>query len=220
MMSGGLFDSLEIENARNLTLQQLAGTFIPTALFKRLLTRKHHILFGARGQGKTALLRMLSFEGMCLLANKEPKIKSVLAEKNLFGIYLPTKLEWVQALSSQQGMYGLKTDAAFLWKLNLSSCIAFLSTVRSCLDYYMTYENRLYLERNFCREISKEWRLEVDCGTLLEVANVLKKIGYEWQLMISTCQIKNVNPVKKKRKDHKCIFSVFDGCIWAIASGH
>ena len=41
---GSYNKSLEVENARNLTVEQLAQTFVPTRLFDQLLSTKHHVL--------------------------------------------------------------------------------------------------------------------------------------------------------------------------------
>lgn len=178
--------NLEIENARNLTMQQLSSTFIPTSMFARLLSRKHHILLGARGQGKTALFRMLAFEGLSALAQVDDGIKQIVDSKRFIGMYLPTKLEWVQSLSLQTGDGGISPSDAFTWKLNLSSCLAFLQTARACLDYYVKLcDERILLERALCKKVSREWKLGVDCGTFGEVDRRLKKIGYEWQVSIS-----------------------------------
>lgn len=204
-----VFGALEIENARNLTLQQLSETFIPTMLYEQLLrSPKNQILFGSRGQGKTALFRMLSFPGMRMLSRRYPAIGKIISDKSLFGIYLPTKLEWVQSLSSQLGGNGVDTRTAFLWKLNLSSCIAFLETVKACFDEYCDDGNRLYCERQFCKKVSCEWRLGTDCHTVAEVLDMLETIGYEWQTTLAICKITE-SSLPRKRTPHSETFAVF-----------
>lgn len=203
-----MFGLLEIENARNLTMQQLSETFIPTTLYMQLLSRKNHILFGARGQGKTALFRMLSFPGMRTLAKKYPSIGRIVSEKKIFGIYLPTKIEWIQSLSSQLGNHGIDLRMAFLWKLNLSSCVAFLETVKASLEAYCTKDDRIYVERTFCKKISHEWKLPMDCHTVSEVLEMLETIGYEWQTMLALCKIEERSSWKRKAK-HSKTFAVF-----------
>lgn len=199
--------NLEIENARNLTMKQLSSTFIPTAMFNRLLSRKHHILLGARGQGKTALFRMLAFEGLSSLAQTDLEIKKLVDAKRFVGMYLPTKLEWVQSLSLQTGNIGISQSDAFTWKLNLSSCLAFLATARACVEYYVSsISDRIIFEREFCKKASLEWKLGVDCGTFREVERRLKQIGYEWQVEIS---MKMINAGHSVSKEYKQAFGVF-----------
>ena len=199
--------NLEIENARNLTMRQLSRTFIPTAMFNRLLSRKHHILLGARGQGKTALFRMLAFEGLSALAEIDAEIKKIVDAKKFVGMYLPTKLEWVQSLSLQTGEKGISPCDAFTWKLNLSSCLSFLSAARACLDYYVSSQtDRILSERKFCKGVSAEWKLGVDCGTVDEVERRLKKIGYEWQVAVS---LKMINAKCSSGQEYEQAFGAF-----------
>lgn len=199
--------NLEIENARNLTMKQLSSTFIPTAIFRRLLSRKHHILLGARGQGKTALFRMLAFEGLSAFAQIDKDIKKIVDAKMFVGMYLPTKLEWVQSLSLQTGDMGMSPSDAFTWKLNLSSCLSFIQTARACLEYYVTScEKRILLEREFCKKVSLEWKLGVDCGVLDDVDRRLKKIGYEWQVAVS---MKMICPNRSLSGEYEQAFGVF-----------
>ena len=104
-------ESLEVENARNLTVEQLAQTFVPTRLFDQLLSTKHHVLLGARGQGKTAICKMLSFEGFSRLGKADNKIREMLEKRLFIGIYLPTKLEWIEALEIHKETPGISSMA-------------------------------------------------------------------------------------------------------------
>lgn len=177
---------LEVENARNLTVEQLSETFIPTKLFDQLLSPNHHVLLGARGQGKTALFRMLSFDGLSSLAAYDEQVKSLVEERKFIGIYLPTKLEWIQSLALQTDSALITPERAFLWKLNLSSCIALLVTVESCVRYYCQDErSRTVKELSFCRGISDVWHLGGVFDTFKSVSNRLKSLSFEMQIEIS-----------------------------------
>lgn len=177
---------LEVENARNLSVDQLAETFIQTKLFDRLLSSSHHVLLGARGQGKTALFRMLSFDGLSALAGIDEHVKHLVDEKKYIGIYLPTKLEWIQSLNLQTEGEVISPEKAFLWKLNLSSCIALLMTVASCVHYYCRDQRTCAVtELSFCRKVSEVWKLGRVCETFEEVTDRLKWLSFEWQVEIS-----------------------------------
>lgn len=207
---GEAYSNLEIENARNLTMQQLAGTFIPTDHFRRLLSRKHHILLGARGQGKTALFRMLSFSGLSRLSQTDVAIKEIVDSKRFIGIYLPTKLEWVQSLSLQSGAQGLSPEDAFRWKLNLSSCLAFLRTAKACFDYYIAdRQDALVKERELCKKLVSAWKLGKDCGSLDGVRQMLKSIGYEWQVDVASKMMEHGEGCDVRCKDCEKAFRVF-----------
>ena len=152
--------SIDMENARNLPMQQLAETFIPTTLFWELLTVGHRILLGSRGQGKTALFRMLAFEGLSELAKFNSRAKQKVEDNSFIGIYLPTKLEWVQSLSLQSGKKGIDETEAFLWKFNHSSCVAFLQSAKAYINYFAHSPNEaVILEQRFCKDVSDVWKL-------------------------------------------------------------
>lgn len=182
----GMNTQLEVENARNLSVDQLAETFIQTKLFERLLSPSHHVLLGARGQGKTALFRMLAFDGLSALAAIDKNVRCLVDEKKYIGIYLPTKLEWIQALTLQTDGEIISPEKAFLWKLNLSSCIALLITVASCVRYYCCDQRtRTIKELSFCRKVSELWRLGCVCETFEAVTDRLKWLSFEWQVEVS-----------------------------------
>ena len=175
--------SIDMENARNLPMQQLAKTFIPTRLFWELLSVGHRILLGSRGQGKTALFRMLAFEGLSSLANYNSQVKEKIDGKRIVGIYLPTKLEWVQSLSLQCGNKSIDEVKAFVWKLNHSSCVAFLKSAKAYIEYYEPSKyDAIVLEKKFCNEISNLWKLGQVENTIENVIMRLKRVGYEWQI--------------------------------------
>ena len=187
---GSYNKSLEVENARNLTVEQLAQTFVPTRLFDQLLSTKHHVLLGARGQGKTAICRMLSFDGLCRLGREDSKIREMLNQRLFIGIYLPTKLEWIQALEVHNETPDISPDLMFRLKLNLSSCIALLTTAESCIEYYFDDEAQaLHAELDFCKKVSKVWRLEKICSTIRELVDMLRDIAFEWQVELNRIEM-------------------------------
>lgn len=81
----------EVDNARNLSKDELVDTFIPTQSFWRLLSAKHTVLLGARGQGKTAIAKMLSHDHLAALARtkQEPRAESAILNQEFIGTYLP-----------------------------------------------------------------------------------------------------------------------------------
>lgn len=177
--------SLDVENARNLTMEQLSSMFISTNLYKKLLSKKHHILLGARGQGKTALFRMLAFEGFRTLAKNDPWAESILRARQFIGIYLPTKLEWVQSLTYVNNALLSEKDA-FRWKFNLSSCISFVDTALACIEEYGGDRREVVLkEMDFASSVASVWQLGSGYDTLEAVSSRLRKVGYQWQVAVT-----------------------------------
>ncbi len=124
----------EVENAKNLSPEDLSRTFVVTKDFTRLLSRKHHIVLGSRGSGKTAMVRMLSHG---LLRNLSDKwAKKIIDSKEFIGIYVPTKLEWVGSLKNKPWKTEEDNELFFQWRLNITSCQAFITTLKSCIREY------------------------------------------------------------------------------------
>jgi hypothetical protein len=83
----------ETFNARHLTADQVARTFVPPVeIFADLATRNHHILLGPRGSGKTTLLKMLTLPALATwdVAAAEIAIPKV----DFIGIFIPADRGW------------------------------------------------------------------------------------------------------------------------------
>ena len=161
----------EIDNARNLSKRQMVDTFVPTESFWRLLSQKHHVILGSRGSGKTALAKMLSHDHLCCL--DDPRAKSFIRDQEYIGIYLPTRLEWVGALKNKPWQNEIEKESLFQWRLNLSSCMAFLQAIESCNNTYMDGRAlRARTEREICVNLSEAW---FDNGAQLETFSKVQK---------------------------------------------
>ena len=201
--------SLDVENARNLTMEQLSSMFISTSLYKKIMSRGHHILLGARGQGKTALFRMLAFEGFRTLARNDSWAEDILSKKKFIGIYLPTKLEWVQSLTYVNNALLSEKDA-FRWKFNLSSCIAFVDTALACIEEYGGDRREVILkEMEFSSLVASAWQLGTGCDTLEMVASRLRKVGYQWQVAVTKMSMFGLTLKDVISEDMQAPMSVF-----------
>lgn len=145
----------ETDNARNEFPNQLPGHFVWTPEFERLTVAKNHIVLGARGSGKTALVKMLSHEYLCHWKNSQAQ--KIISNKEFVGTYIPMKLEWIGGLENKNWLEPDDMEIYFQWRLNIASCIAFLSTIRSCLKQYVSEEkSRLFIEREISLDISNK----------------------------------------------------------------
>ena len=157
-MSTQVYDwnPFEIDNARNLSLEQTVNTYIETRAFKRLMSAKNHVVLGARGSGKTALARMLSHDHLTTYLSRQGT-ESV---RNLrfIGIYVPTRLEWVSSLKNKPWHTEEEGERFFQWRFNIATCTAFLSTLRSCIDTYCADDTeKIRKERQTVHNLAKEW---------------------------------------------------------------
>lgn len=177
----------EVDNARNLSIQELVDTFIPTQSFWRLLSAKHHIVLGARGQGKTALAKMLSHEHLALLGEKktEPRALSAIHDQEFIGIYLPTRLEWVGGLKNKPWLDEGERENFFQWRLNIASCIAFIPIAKSCISTYVEGAvKQAKAERALVSQLSKDWLADENFEELMQLRRYLEDTDYRKQIQI------------------------------------
>lgn len=167
----------EIDNAKNLDREQLVQTFVPTEKFSRLLEPKHHVILGSRGSGKTALAKMLSHDHLVHLDH--PKAKRLIKAKELIGVYVPTNVEWVGALKNKPWRNADEMERFFRWRLNLATCAAFLTTLRSCLETYVPDTgNRARKERTIVGDIAQRWFTEgANCTDVRSLVTRLRDIA-------------------------------------------
>jgi hypothetical protein len=170
-------------------MHEQVATFIPTQSFWRLLSAKHHVVLGARGQGKTALAKMLSHDHLALLARKrgEQRAWTAIRDQEFIGIYLPTRLEWVGGLKNKTWFNEREREELFQWRLNIASCIAFIQIAKSCISTYVTGRARqAQAENTLACQLSRDWAQETDLifPDLLQLRRHLEDTDYNRQLQI------------------------------------
>jgi Cdc6-like AAA superfamily ATPase len=164
----------EIDNARNLNRNELVQTFVPTDLFWRLLSSKNHIVLGSRGSGKTCLLKMLSHDHLSL--SHDTGINKIVKNKQFIGVFIPTSIEWIGALKNKPWQTESEKEDFFVWKLNVASCLSFITTLKSCLDTYVKPEvDRIKYERQIVSEISSSWNFD---EPIFELFQLEKHLGW------------------------------------------
>jgi len=178
----------EVDNARNLSIQEMVDTFIPTQSFWRLLSAKHHVVLGARGQGKTALAKMLSHDHLALFGDRrnEHRARSAIKSQEFIGIYLPTRLEWVGGLRNKPWLNEKEREEFFQWRLNIACCIAFIPIVKSCIQNYIEGKvKQVIIEKELTQILSTDWEVENDnIENLDQLKDNLEDIDYYKQIEI------------------------------------
>jgi hypothetical protein len=174
----------EIENARNLNPKELVDTFVPTQSFWRLLSAKHHVVYGARGSGKTAIAKMMSHDHLSML--DDSRAKTAIKEQQFIGVYVPTKLEWVGALKNKPWQSEAQKEVFFQWRLNLSSCLALITTLESCLRSYCGNKGaQAIAEAELASELGASWADNSGIETLDELRCALEDIDYSKHRLIA-----------------------------------
>ncbi|ARI05606.1 hypothetical protein QK360_11320 [Pseudomonas aeruginosa] len=167
----------ENDNARNSTAEDLPRQFVWTKSFERLISPKNHIILGARGSGKTAIVKMLSHEYLARL--KHPKAVSLIRSRKFIGIYVPMRLSWVGGLKNKKWLSESEQENHFQWRLNISCCASYLATLRSCIDCYSSNPGeRALTEREVAREIGLSWFEKDEIYTIRELRSELADLEY------------------------------------------
>lgn len=173
-----VINPFENDNARNSTVEDLPKQFVWTKTFGRLISQKNHIVLGARGSGKTAIVKMLSHEYLSKLDH--PQAKQVIRSRKFVGIYVPMRLSWVGELKSSVWLTESEQELHFKWRLNVSCCASYLNTLRSCIDCYSgDIAERILTERAVAQKISKAWFEDDNIFTIRELREKLSEIEYE-----------------------------------------
>jgi energy-coupling factor transporter ATP-binding protein EcfA2 len=88
-----IYDSF---NARYLTFQQVADSFIKNDYFEQLRNNNHSLLMGPRGCGKTTLLKMLTPTALHFWDKKQRT--NIFSEIPFIAVYIPTDVQWKKQL--------------------------------------------------------------------------------------------------------------------------
>lgn len=167
----------ENDNARNSTPEDLPYQFVWTDDFARLISPKNHILIGARGSGKTAIVKMLSHEYLSKINHESAQ--EVIESRSFIGTYVPMRLSWVGGLKSKPWLTNDGRERHFQWRLNVACCSAFLSTIESCLLTYFDDEfERIIGERDISIQISEAWFSNSHSDSIRKIRDSLADVEY------------------------------------------
>jgi hypothetical protein len=157
-MSGnrGLYDAF---NARNLSPEQVAETFVSNEDFEALWRNTHVILMGPRGSGKTTLMKMLTPRG---LNSWKAKIASDVRESiNYTAAYVPTDIHWhhqlfysAKQLSNLPNLSRVSSEVSVTTNILLAICDAVQDQLM-----YLNPPECTKIEGKISRIMLKEWLL-------------------------------------------------------------
>ncbi len=178
-------DFFEKENARDLTIEQVVNTFVPTRTFQSLLTAKNHIVLGSRGSGKTSIAKMISHSHLSLYKTEEAE--DIINSRKYIGIYVPMSTEWLGGVNNKKWNSEIEQDFLFQWKLNVIVCSAFIDCIKSCCDMYIVeIADRVMKEISIVKQLLTYWAPnETNITNFLELKEFLKKIDFEKQKKIA-----------------------------------
>ena len=88
----------ETFNARSLSPQQVAKSFVPSEHFSSLSERNHSLIIGPRGSGKTTLLKMLQPQALDIWSHD--KADYYRSKIDFIGIFIPADNAWSKQTDS------------------------------------------------------------------------------------------------------------------------
>ncbi len=157
--------------SRNYSDSKLLDEFCPTTSFWSLFNDQHEIIIGARGSGKTFLLKMMRFS--MLRRINDPKAKDLVEKKAYFSLYIPLHLEFVASLRKKPDE--IERIQLFQFAFNcllaeslISEIKAFIKDTSEIIEYAKkNYEITQYLHKTWFNT-TDEAIIELDdlCGKI------------------------------------------------------
>lgn len=146
-------------NARHLAPKEVAETFIWSDNFGKLIQNNHAIILGARGCGKTTLMKMLTIPALYNWDSE--KAENIRTNIPFYSIYISTDIYWNvknQTYGSQLKEYGELSNQISRFAVNSnvfsSLCDTFINIIESELK-----DNDENKEIELCKELIKAWKL-------------------------------------------------------------
>ncbi len=166
----------EAFNARFLSAEQVAKTFIPPPQYAKLTEQSHSVIFGPRGSGKTTLLKMLQLR--TLASWDHPLADGIRKEIAFHSIFLGTDVLWGSQLEARTSSIADSEKSAQIrrtsFRLHLS--IAILNAIDEARSERIKVHSelcRFYIDINRDKELelvqalSAIWRLSPPTQTML-----------------------------------------------------
>lgn len=138
-------------NARGLTPEAIAQSFVAPAQFDAVLSPGNCVLVGPRGSGKTTLLRMLDPRALREWAS----INSRSTAGSYIGVFVPIDAAWVSSLTNALKSTSEESDsAAYL-------AVYALSAARAIIDVMRWRISEASRGTDFCVDVAPETELEL-----------------------------------------------------------
>jgi len=172
----GFFSSF---NARHLGAEEVARAFVPNAKFLELSAVQNALLVGARGSGKTHMLKML--QPKALNAWEHPEANDIRQRISYWGVFVPADEAWRQQIqfTADQLSSDLQkrfTSSIFSTHVQRSLVDCFLQLVydrpsndKGFAKVVLTTEQ----ENSLCLQLADSWKLRPLIHSLLGIRQAL-----------------------------------------------
>lgn len=162
-------------NARHSEPEDVAKSFICSDYFYQLIKNNNSVILGARGCGKTTLMKMLTLPA--LYNWKNPRAQEIRNSLPFYSIFIPTDVYWDVKTNALNKLFTGKENIAVLlseFSVSTNVFIALCDTFSNILKYEITEVN-FDLEKSLCKEMIESWKLEKVIPELVYVKEALYK---------------------------------------------
>ncbi|MEV4887669.1 hypothetical protein MRBLMN1_006261 [Chitinophaga ginsengisegetis] len=187
-------------NARHLNPREVAETFIWSSNFEKLIQNNHSVILGARGCGKTTLMKMLTLPA--LYAWKGNNASFIRKNIPFYSVYISTDIYWDvknQTYSAQLQYFGKFSEVVSTFSVNSNVFKAICETLKNIIEFELEDldENK---EIELCKYLMKAWKLNSIVPKLEYVVDALNERVDEFnqliQNVIFNCKTESEIPQK------------------------
>ncbi|ETZ22816.1 hypothetical protein N824_21230 [Pedobacter sp. V48] len=160
-------------NARHLNPEEVAETFIWSDNFEKLIQNNHSVVLGARGCGKTTLMKMLTIPALRSWDNLNDS--RISASIKFFAIYISTDIYWDvknQVYSSQLEKFGSFSQLVSEFSVNTNVFKSVCQTFKEVIAL-SDLEGKTEKELELCKLLIVAWKLPGTIPTLDYIIDAL-----------------------------------------------
>lgn len=184
-------------NARHLAPKEVAEKFIWSDSFGKLIQNNHSIILGARGCGKTTLMKMLTIPALHTWEN-DKRAENIKRNIPFYGIYISTDIYWNvknQAYGKQLEAYSGFSDVVSRFAVNSNVFTSLCDTFLNIINIQLC-DNDEEKEVELCKYLIKAWKLDPVVPKIKFIKEALnERIDYVNQFIQEI--IFNFSPVDK-----------------------
>lgn len=186
-------------NARHLNPEEVAQNFIFSKSYSSLIQGNHSVLLGARGCGKTTLMKMLTLNG--LYSWKGTQAAKVRENIPFYAVYISTDIFWnVKNNKSYEHLAGYSNFAEIISRFSVATnvFVSLCETFQQILNFELNFSSDSEKEIELCEYLISEWMLEENTiPTLNYVKESLKRRSDHFNRFIQKFIFNNQNEKEK-----------------------
>lgn len=162
-------------NARHLNPSEVAKSFIYSENFEKLIQKNHSLILGARGCGKTTLMKMLTLPA--LTAWEGEMAERIKTKIPFYAVYISTDIYWDvknQTYSTQLQRFPKFSHLVSVFSVNVNVFKALCDTFKNIITYELLSDDE-DKEIELCRLLIKAWKLPLVVPKLSYVVDALNE---------------------------------------------